>query len=154
MLTTHKISAELYFESFELLAFHTALEDYAMAYALNKSLKLQLQRAKKDISLLDSVTFTVFEWIDELSDNHWMLFKNKSKRQQDSTLGGLFDNDKATYANYLVTERKEVDFFLKIQTDESNLVKRVTKEVNKIPEIITAYMIDAESLQSRKNLIL
>ena len=115
MLTTHKISAELYFESFELLAFHTTLEDYAMAYALNKKLKLRLQRTKKDINLVEASSFSLFEWIDELNDNHWMLFKNKSDKQIDGSLGGLFENDKTIYTDYLVNERKEVDYFLKIE---------------------------------------
>ena len=153
MLTTHKISAELYFETFELLAVHTALEDYAIAYALNKHLKLQLYRTGQDMKLNDSISFSLFEWMDELSDTHWSLFKNHTEQEQEASLGGLFENDRSMSMGYLVNELKEVDYFLKIQSDGAELANHIVSEVNKIPNVITAYTIDVETLQSRKNLI-
>jgi len=153
MLTTHKISPELYFETFELLAIHTALEDYAMAYALNAHLKLRLYRPGQDMTLSDSVSFSLFEWMDEMSDTQWTLFNNQTKQEQNGLLGGLFDNDSAMGIKYLVNERKEVDYFLKIQSDDLRLAQQTVGQINKIPEVITAYVIDVETLQSRKNLI-
>jgi hypothetical protein len=153
MLTTHKISAELYFDTFELLAIHAALEDYTIAYTLNKYLKLNLSRCKRDIRLSNLASFSLFEWMDKLSETNWILFKNQSDKEQEGLLGGLFDNDKTTTINYLVSERKEVDYFLKIQSDESSIINDIVNEVNKIPDVLTAYAIDVEKLRSRKNLI-
>lgn len=153
MLTTHKISPELYFETFELLAIHTALEDYAMAYALNAHLKLRLYRPGQDMTLSDTVSFSLFEWMDEMSDTQWTLFNNQTKQEQNGLLGGLFDNDSTMGIKYLVNERKEVDYFLKIQSDDLRLAQQTVGQINKIPEVITAYVIDVETLQSRKNLI-
>ncbi len=154
MYTTHKISAELYFETFELLAVHTALDDYSLAYYLNKYLKLQLRRTKEDLNLKKMESFSIFEWMDNLSENYWTLFKNQSSQQHEGSVGGLFDNDKYMVTNYLISEKKEVDYFLKIQTEESDLVNSALNEINKIPNIVTAYLVNVDTLLSRKNLII
>ena len=124
-----------------------------MAYALNSHLKLRLYRPGQDMTLSGSVSFSLFEWMDEMSDTQWTLFNNQTKQEQNGLLGGLFDNDSAMGIKYLVNERKEVDYFLKIQSDDLRLAQQTVGQINKIPEVITAYVIDVETLQSRKYLI-
>src|SRR5690606_2512361 len=49
MLTTHRISDELYDDSYSLIAIHSDLEDYAMTYAINSECGLHLKRMDKDL---------------------------------------------------------------------------------------------------------
>lgn len=153
MLTTHKISAELYLESFELIALHSTLVDYSMAYELNFAGKLHLKRSRKDLKLGKGTSFSVFEWIDEVRDNHWALFANQCRTAQNNSKGGLFVEDVAMVTSHLVKERKEVDYFLKIETAQKGLVDKMVQKFNKIPSVVTAYRIDADTLKSKKNLI-
>ncbi len=153
MLTTHKISAELYFETFDLIAVHATLEDYTMAYTLNKLGRLHLKRSDKDLDFGKGASFSFFEWMDEVSDTHWTLFANHCKSQQSNSGAGLFLENVGTITHHLVAERKEVDYFLKIETDQKGLVDKMVEKVIEIPNIVTAYSIDANTLKSKKNLI-
>lgn len=153
MLTTHKISAELYLESFELIALHSSLEDYAMAYTLNQEGGLQLKRGTKDQSLGDGISFSLYEWVDEVRDNHYTLFANHRSMEHNQKADGLFDEDIATVTHHLIEERKEVDYFLKIETDQADLVEKMVKKFNGLPNVVTAYRIYADTLKSKKNLI-
>ena len=51
-------------EEFSLLAIHTDLEDFRLAYFLNKTLDLNLSRKEFDLNFIDSKgNFSVFEYI-------------------------------------------------------------------------------------------
>ena len=153
MVTTHKISAELYDDSFELIALHTGLEGYAMAYQLNSTVGLRLHRCKSDIEFGDNA-FPVFEWQDDLSEEYWVLYKNIEKTMEESGSIGLFSQSMSTKTVYLIEERKEVDFFLKVTSDDRSKVKSALNRINTIPKVVTAYQVEHASLKSRRNLIL
>ena len=114
ILTTHKISADLYDESFSLIAIHSNLEDYAITYAINSSCGLYLKRMKKDLRLDGKMSFSVFDWDDEMSEMYWTLISNKCEVEEEMPSLGLFDNNVSRRTDYLVKERKEVDYFLKV----------------------------------------
>lgn len=153
MLTTHKISAELYLEAFELIALHSTLEDYAMAYMLNQEGSLKLKRVSKDQNLGDGISFPTFEWVDEIGDSQYTLFANHCRMEQNHKANGLFDEATATVTHHLIEERKEVDYFLKIDTDQADLTEQMIKKFNGLPNVVTVYKIDADTLKSKKNLI-
>jgi len=152
MVTTHKISAELYDDSFKLIAMHCGLESYAMAYHLNKSAELQLSRCEKDLDV-SSTSFPIYEWKDEINDHYWTLVCNTVKEEKESEALGLFSNEKAVSAYHLVEERKEVDYFLKVEADNSIIIEEAVKKINSIPKVLTAYSVEVATLKSKRNLI-
>ncbi len=152
MVTTHKISAELYDDSFKLIAMHCGLENYAMAYHLNKSANLQLTRCEKDLDV-SSATFPIYEWKDELNDHYWTLVCNTVTEEKESESLGLFANEKAMNTFHLVAERKEVDYFLKVEAENNAIITETVKKINSIPKVLTAYSLDITSLKSKRNLI-
>lgn len=153
MLTTHKISADFYDESFQLIAIHSGLEDYAMGYAINAICGLHLKRRKNDLKFSQDLSFSVFEWDDELSDTYWTLISNKCTLEEVIPSNGLFENRTSSRTDYLITERKEVDYLLKVNAEGgTNLVGKI-KAINKIPRVVTAYALETQSLKSKRNLI-
>ncbi len=153
MLTTHKISADIYDDSFKLIAIHSNLEDYAMTYAINSNCGLHLKRMAKDLHLDENLSFSVFDWDDEMNDIYWTLISNKCVVEEIIPSGGLFGDNISVRTNHLVKERKEVDYFLKVDATEESAFSQKVKSINKISKVITAYPIDTETLKSKRNLI-
>lgn len=153
MLTTHKISADQFYDSFELIAVHSSLDDYAMAYVLNKHLGFRLKRSKSDHQIGEGATYPVFEFIDEVSDSEYTLFRNKCLVEEVDSTVGLFKFDAPVRKHYLVHERKEVDYLLKIHADGEIAVGEMVKKIIAIPNIITAYEMNVDLLKSKANLI-
>ncbi|MEC8832946.1 MAG: IPExxxVDY family protein [Bacteroidota bacterium] len=153
MLTTHKISADLYDDSFSLIAIHSDLEDYAITYAINSNCGLYLKRMKKDLCLNKDMSFSVFDWDDEMNDVYWTLISNKCEVEEVVPSDGLFGNNISRRTDHLVKERKEVDYFLKVDAADETLIIQKIKSINKISKVITAYPLDTENLKSKRNLI-
>ncbi|WP_036380652.1 IPExxxVDY family protein [Muricauda sp. MAR_2010_75] len=153
MLTTHKISADFYDDSFKLIAIHSDLEDYAMTYAINSNCGLYLKRMAKDLHLDENLSFSVFDWDDEFNDIYWTLISNKCAVEEIVPSDGFFGDETSMRTNYLIGERKEVDYFLKVDAAEESAFTEKVKSINKISKVITAYPIDTETLKSKRNLI-
>lgn len=153
MLTTHKISEDFYDDNFQLIAIHSGLEDFAMGYAINDVCGLHLQRRNCDLQVNQDLTFSVFDWDDELSDTYWTLISNKCAVEETVPSDGLFQNRTALRTDYLVKERKEVDYLLKVDgVDGPTLVQKI-KSINTISKVVTAYPLETQTLKSRRNLI-
>ncbi|MGI9551125.1 MAG: IPExxxVDY family protein [Aurantibacter sp.] len=150
MGTKHKILEDFYDESFVLIALHSNLEDHVLAYALNSTLKTRFKRSKQDIDTAENFSFPMFEWFDEKTDSNWALFPNGTFSQGNASLEGLFKDMPSSAKHHLVPEYKEVDYFIKI---DQQVADNVVKRIQKIPTVMTAYMVDCEKLNSKNNLI-
>lgn len=153
MATTHKIFEDFYEETFALIALHSSLDDYAMVYALNNSLKTKLKRSLEDLDMSENFSFPFFEWKDELNHRNWTLITNYSSKEEHTGAEDLFKNEISYTTLYLIPEYREVDYFLKIEQDDYEIDEALIKAILEIPEIITAYPIDVEKLKSKNNLI-
>lgn len=151
MSAIHKISEDFYESSYDLIAIHSSLEDYAIAYLINKYLKSKLCRNNIDLDISENISFPFFEWKDELNDANWTLITNTSVRKGTNKQEGLFNDELIFTTHYLVPEYKEVDYFLKIEQEiEADCI---LKELLTISEIVTAYSIEVTKLKSKNNLI-
>ncbi len=153
MLTTHKISADFYDDNFQLIAIHCGLEDYAVGYAINAICGLQLKRMENDLKFNQDLTFSVFEWDDELSDTYWTLISNKCTVETLIPSDGLFENRTSSRMDYLIKEHKEVDYLLKVDGGEIAMINEQVKSINRIPKVVTAYPLETQTLKSKRNLI-
>nr|WP_297784250.1 IPExxxVDY family protein [uncultured Allomuricauda sp.] len=153
MLTTHKISADLYDDGFSLIAIHSDMEDYAMTYAINSACGLYLKRMRKDLHLNENMSFSVFDWDDEINDVYWTLISNKCEVEEEIPSEGLFANNMSRRTDHLVKERKEVDYFLKVDATDETMFFQKIKFINLISKVITAYPVDTQNLKSKRNLI-
>jgi len=158
MVAIHKISVDFYEDSFHLIALHSSLEDYAMAYALNRYLKSDFKRCQEDLSISEQITIPVFEWKDNLTDRYWTFFTNNGSKEDTLVRSDLFENETSYTAFNMVPEYRDVDYFIKIEQDDSDSNRKgeteeLIKSLLTVPSIVTAYAVETDKLKSKNNLI-
>lgn len=153
MATTYKISSDLYDESFGLIALHSSMPVYTTAYFINIALDIKLNRLEEDLKT-SSGNFPIFEWYEEATDTDYFLYGNISKEERVADAYGLFSGETTIKANYLLEEKKESDFFLRIDSDFPNLENKTLARIRKIEGISLCYSINIETLKAKQNLII
>ncbi|AZQ59926.1 IPExxxVDY family protein [Maribacter sp. MJ134] len=153
MTAIHKIDDDFYDDSFLLIAMHSTMADYAMAYELNITLKANFKRTRKDFDLFENSVFPCFEWQDTYHDRCWVLVANQSLKRELLANNDLFQNESTYSVPRLVPELKDVDYFLKIEEDITGSSDKIIKNVLTMPKVMAAYEVDSNKLKSKNNLI-
>lgn len=162
----HRLDYDENHDDVLLIAIKSNMSDYKMAYHINQTVGLKLQKPlRKDIvsgntSVSEVDKFHYFTYKD--LDNHlvWWLIENKYIQSVDESNDGktLFDNeaDRFDSTEYLVPEWKSIDFFLLVENtdvffDEDELLSKLES----INNISTQFVIDRTTLstKSQQNLI-
>ena len=142
---------------YALIGIHCSIEDYRLAYLLNQYLNLKLKRKALDIEYKDTSNYSIFEWQDEKQLTIWNLVSNTSKIEVNDAIdaSSLFINEeKFTKTQHLIPEYKKVNYILKISDNpNTNIEKRILNKILSIPQIITAYGIDAKQIKNTDQLI-
>ena len=126
-------------DEFKLLAIHSSMENYKIAFLLNTYCGSKFVMCKDDIELpLKNAFFQNFEWNNPKKGIHCNLFSNKFiKLSVNKSKGtGLFDIPE-TKKVYLLPELKKVDYFIKINSGIS--VEVLNKKIDLINEISSCY---------------
>ena len=162
MTINHKLFLENNFDDeFSLIAIHCSEEPYKMAFMLNKFASLHLIRKELDVDFSNNgleVYFPIFEYEDENTYFEYNLVanKNKSFAANVQSSGGLFDTliSEKTITTHLLKEFKNVDYFLKIHSDYEKVpTRKLIAAINEIEQVISAYLIDNDTIKSKNNLI-
>lgn len=158
MAAVHKLTEDLYEDSFDLIALHSSLEDFALAYALNLALKSNFKRRLRDLDISGRIAIPIFEWKDDLNDRYLTLFTNKGVGQDMVAKNGLFKEEPSYRNHHILLEYREVDYFLKIEQDGSDSYLQAENEntvakLLTISKVITAYTVKTQKLKSKNNLI-
>lgn len=149
-----KIKDEFFDDSFILVALHSTLEDYAIAYGLNRALKAKFKRNREDFDLSDNRSFPYYDWEDELNYRYWVLVSNHSSKKELVANNDLFQYETTYSTPRLIPELKEVDYFLKIEDEDDTMDDDdIIKTLLGIPKIMAAYQVEVNKLKSRNNLI-
>ena len=157
-MTITKLNLEdSFIEEFSLLAIHTDLEDFRLAYFLNKTLGLNLSRKEFDLNFIDSKgNFSVFEYIDQDNFLKWNLISNIYNHNFTTNINSndLFELSNELVKKFnLLSEYKNVNFLLKLENNENQVdLEDIIKEIKNIPQIITLYNINKD-LKNKENLI-
>ncbi|WP_396192479.1 IPExxxVDY family protein [Flavobacterium sp.] len=165
-MTVQKVYHKVYIEDFEevdyhIIAIHTSLEDYRLAYFLNRDLEICLSKSNVDIQFQvkkGKTSFARFTFEDEKKVINWDLIQNKNEvvGVENNAIQDLFSNTKNTFSSsaYLLSEFKKVDFFLKIENAANEInVSELVSKINAIDNINMVYSIDKENIKSKNNLI-
>ena len=146
---------------YSLIAIHTSLEDYRLAYFINQRLHVNLNKSNKEIQITDKegeVHFSRFHYYEKKKDISWDLIQNineviQQKKEDNQNLFTNFDIEVAKKV-YMLPEFKKVNYFLKIENseDDINLLK-IQSELNSIDQITTNYIVDINKIKSKNNLI-
>ncbi|GEC78426.1 IPExxxVDY family protein [Flavobacterium aquatile] len=165
-MTVQKVYHKVYIEDFEevdyhIIAIHTSLEDYRLAYFLNRDLEICLSKSNVDIQFQvkkGKTSFARFTFEDEKKVINWDLIQNKNEvvGTENNTIQDLFSNTKNSFSSsaYLLSEFKKVDFFLKIENAANEInVSEIVSKINAIDSINMVYNVDKETIKSKNNLI-
>lgn len=160
-MLSHKLLLDDVEEDFHLLAVHSSMEEYKMAYSLNKRLQISLKRARCDVDFNHGAVqaqYPLYEFKEPEKYRCIYLIKNKYKGpvKKVTSSGSLFVEEEVTpHLTYLIPEYKNVDYFLKIEEDmETAEIHNLINGISLIPNVVTAYLVDVNQLKSKNNLIL
>jgi len=158
-MAIHKLQLEDFDQiDYELIAIHTSLEDYRLAFKINQQLEILLSKNSDEIPIevsKQNTSFSRFTYDDEDKMMTWDLIQNKQEIELpvQSKNASLFqDKMVATQVN-LITELKKADYLLKIEHENQIKIKDIINKINKIEAISTVYEVDANEIKSKNNLI-
>jgi hypothetical protein len=146
---------------YNLIAIHTTLEDYRLAYFINQKLHVNLNKSIKEIQITikeGESHFSRFHYYEKKKEISWDLVQNKNEviQQQKEENQSLFSNVDLEVATkvYMLPEFKKVDYFLKIENSDANLnLSKLQNELNTIEHIAAVYVVDTNKIKSKNNLI-
>ena len=152
----HSLGLEDFCEDeYSLIGIHTALEDFKLAYLLNKNLNTSFYKSKEDLIFegqQKNASFSIFNYSNAEYDFDWFLIANSSKRENQTESNELLLTSETK--TYLIPEKKKVDFFIKISGDFSyELLSETVDNIKKIDQVITSYSVDKNTLKSKDFLI-
>lgn len=140
---------------YSLIGIHSALEDYRIAYFLNKSLKIHLTRFKEDLDFSSgNCKFPLYSYEDEATFTSWFLISNKHIFIDNvvSEKNNLFQEE--TKTSFFIPEKKQIDYFIKINGNiELKEIQEILLQINQTYNIITSYTLDPNDLKSKDHLI-
>lgn len=140
---------------YSLIGIHSILEDYRMAYFLNKNLNVHLKRFKEDLDFPSkNCSFPFFSYEDKATFTSWSLIANKHTfiDNVNALNNNLFKEE--TKTSFLISEKKNIDYFIKISGNiNSNDLQNILHKINNTHKIITSYTINPYDLKSKDYLI-
>jgi len=142
---------------YHLLAIHSVLIDYRLAFFLNKHLNIELKRAFNDLDISGQNAFySFFQYEDEDNLLNWNLISNSSHTSVRNEIkeSQLFKNTEVELKKYkLMNELSQVDFFLKIEYHADYInTNQIIKSINEIPNIISVYTLNLKNIKNKENL--
>lgn len=158
-MAIHKLFVDDFYDaSFSLLAIHCRLEDYRLAYLLNKYLGLRLERKEKDLDYnYFASSYSIYEWENERLDTIWNLVSNICKKEEAAlqSSGSLFNNPTTVIRTHnLLPELKSVDYLIKVSNEHRYFnEKLILNKIQAIPQVITSYSVDIDQIKSKDHLI-
>ncbi|WP_298531852.1 IPExxxVDY family protein [uncultured Algibacter sp.] len=159
-MAVHKFILDDTFDEslYTLIAIHCRLEDYRLAYLINRNLGISLIRKASDLDFDDGqVSYSIYEWEDRKKLVTWSLVSNvcKTEELQSRDYKSLFDTqEKIIKTFHLLPEHRTVNYFLKIESEFSfSKEKYILDSISKIPQVATTYSVDSTKLKSKDNLI-
>lgn len=161
-MAVHKLYLDEFDEiDYDLIAIHSVLEDYRLAYFLNQKLPILLSKSNEEIGVTikeGEAFFLKFTYEDPINDVLWSLIPNKNEIvvRKKSTGQNLFLNTAVEIATkvYLIPELKKVDYFLKIENNRGIIeAEQIVKAINTIDRIAAVYPVIPDKIKSKNNLI-
>jgi hypothetical protein len=161
-MAIHKLDLGEFDEiDYYLIAIHTSLEDYRLAFFINQKLPINLSKSENEIQINikeGETNFSRFYYNDIESTITWNLIQNKNEvvQYKKGNTQNLFSDVTMEVATkvFLLPEFKKVDYFLKIENnDDAMNVSKIQLLLNTIDSISTVYIVDTNQIKSKNNLI-
>lgn len=145
-------------DDFALIAIRTPLEDYKLAYHINKYLETSFVKETKELEIKTGENihyFSHYTHEDLYSGTYWRLIENQSCQSSYQSIDDTIHFDDYTSSNHFLPEFKTIDFLIKIEEYNETIDLAIwINQLQKIKNITTVYQIDNEIIKSKKNLFL
>ncbi|MFV8371500.1 IPExxxVDY family protein [Flavobacterium sp. LB2P74] len=161
-MAIHKLDLGEFDEiDYYLIAIHTSLEDYRLAYFINQKLPINLSKSKNEIQINikeGETNFSRFYYNDPEKEVSWDLIQNKNEviQYKKGSTQNLFSNVimEVSTKVFLLPEFRKVDYFLKIENNDDTMnVPKIQILLNTIDTVSTVYTVDTNQIKSKNNLI-
>ena len=123
ILNNHKLNLNQFPQNFHLIAIHSDLDEFRLAYFLNEKLNISLIRRNNDIHLAENnAYYPSYEFLDETKYLKWIFFSNKSLVSELPNVddNGLFSSRSLVKNEIsLLSNKKQVDYFLIVENIEN-----------------------------------
>jgi hypothetical protein len=139
-------------DNYTLIGIHTALEDFKLAYLLNKNLDIHFSRASYSLDFESNASFSVYNYSNEAYDSDWYLISNSFTEERTNALDTIALATETK--TYLIPEKKKVDYFIKIVGEPTQeTIYKTVQQIKQIPQVVTSYTVEIDSLKSKQFLI-
>lgn len=161
-MANHKLQIDDFEEvEYCLIAILTPLEDYRLAYFINKNLPILFSKNKNGVQIktkFGESLFSRFDFNDKKKDVFWCLIQNQNQIVVEEVTNSLdlFANtiQKTIRKVFLLPEFKKANYLLKIETSENKFDLEKTISVLKtIDQISKVYKIEIDNIKNKNNLI-
>ena len=139
-------------DNYTLIGIHTALEDFKLAYLLNKNLDTHFSKANYSLDFESNASFSVYNDINEEYGFELYLISNSYTEER------INASDTIVLATetktYLIPEKKKVDYFIKIVGEPTQeTIYKTVHQIKQINQVVTSYTVELDSLKSKQFLI-
>ena len=157
ILNNHKLNLNQYPENYHLIAIHSDLDEFRLAFFLNKQLNIRLKRKNNDIYFSEQdANYSAYEFLDDTKYLNWMFFSNKSlvsEKISEENLSLFSEGNTTLNEMNLLSQQKSVDYFIIIENiANKSYVDKVLKKISEIRGIITSFLSE-NKLENKENLI-
>ena len=157
ILNNHKLNLNQFPENYHLIAIHSDLDEFRLAFFLNKELNIGLKRKNNDIYFSEqNANYSSYEFLDETKYLKWIFFSNKSlvsEKSPDQDLSLFGKGSTALNEINLLSQQKSVDYFLIIENiANKTYIDKVLKKISEISGVITSFLSE-NKLENKENLI-
>lgn len=157
ILNNHKLNLNQFPENYHLIAIHSDLDEFRLAFFLNKKLNIGLKRKNNDIYFSEQdANYSSYEFLDDTKYLKWIFFSNKSlvsEKSPDQDLSLFSKGSTALNEMNLLSQQKSVDYFLIIENiANKTYIDKVLKKISEISGVITSFLSD-NKLENKENLI-
>ena len=139
------------YDDFFLIGILSTLEDYQLAFQLNRLLGLNLE--KDDDYITDNHSFSMFYSQNEIENIEAKLLENKiSLTNEIAQDFGIF-SIKTVEQKFVFPELSKIDFLLKISYENKNKANIYIDKLQKSNFISTVIKIDLKTIKIKRNLL-
>lgn len=145
-------------DEFKLIGLVSVLEDYRLAYFLNKNLGWSLVKSKFDLDFRNRAgqgNYPVFEFDQDSIGLEIKLINNKYSgviSKSETEVYGLFDQIEHT--TYLIPEKKNIDYLIKLSGEiNDHTLEKIIETIKNIPQVQTSYNLEVKDIKSKEFLI-
>ena len=157
ILNNHKLNLNQFPENYHLIAIHSDLDEFRLAFFLNKKLNIGLKRKNNDIYFSEqNANYSSYEFLDDTKYLKWIFFSNKSlvsEKSPDQDLSLFGKGSTVLNEINLLSQQKSVDYFLIIENiANKTYIDKVLKKISEISGVITSFLSE-NKLENKENLI-